>query len=317
MRLWPLFGHMVSAIDRSAFHQLRPRTPDAEDIPVQRLEIVSGGPEAERRAGECPPGPAILGVVAAIDRRPGAIVLQHGSDDVGIMDRGAKIGMVLRTHRLDVTAIPTVGVGQNRRLRFVRLAEEEPVPPERRKFLAAALQRLDDGNAVDDREALDLVRMVHRHAKGGVGAAVVPNDSEALVPESAHQRDQRIGLGAFGRGVAQHAVAVQRRAPEARKIWAHNRIVSGEKRRDPMPRRMGPRMAVQEQDDGTRSTAAKPEANPVDLPLLQNEALEHGSPQISIVASTGTWSDGRSQERASRSTCVEISRSPRSGEAQM
>jgi hypothetical protein len=109
------------------------------------------------------------------------------------------------------------------------------VPPGGGEARVAALQRLDERDAVHHGEPRHRVRVVQREPQGDVGAAVVPRDREALVAQRAHQGDHVPrhrplgGLRVIGARRRRGRLAV------AAEVGADDRVVAGEQRGDAVP----------------------------------------------------------------------------------
>lgn len=85
---------------------------------------------------------------------------------------------------------PRFGIGADEPLgRFLRLTEEEPVPPGECEACVRPREVLPDRNAVEHRELRHCLRMVESQTVRDGGAAVVADDAEPPVPEAAHQLD--------------------------------------------------------------------------------------------------------------------------------
>src|SRR4051794_9411268 len=67
--------------------------------------------------------------------------------------------------------------------------EEEPVPVADAELAVRARDRLAGRDDVDDREPLDALGVVERHAVADPRATVVAADGESLEAERAHERD--------------------------------------------------------------------------------------------------------------------------------
>src|SRR6478609_9233687 len=69
-RLWCLFGHVVTGVERHALQRaFDPRPPDRDRVTVQLLEVVLQGPADQRRTRHPAAGRAVGGLVVAVDVR--------------------------------------------------------------------------------------------------------------------------------------------------------------------------------------------------------------------------------------------------------
>ena len=114
------------------------------------------------------------------------------------------------------------------------------------------------GQDVDQRRALDPIGMVEAHARGRAGAAVVPGDEELAITELLHDlhlvlrhRPERIIDVVLATVVGPDTVAI------AAQVRGDDVEALGQARGDLVPRDMGQRIAVQQQQ--RRSVAAVPQ----------------------------------------------------------
>src|SRR5690242_5199279 len=95
------------------FDVMGPALPDSQDI-VPAFQAVLQTPERLNRARDSPSRPLIFLVEAHIDRGPGAIILAHGVDRVGIGEAATVFGKSLFVkHRTPATEIECLGVGSD------------------------------------------------------------------------------------------------------------------------------------------------------------------------------------------------------------
>jgi hypothetical protein len=94
-----LFRHVVAAGYSVPAAVRRPGPPDVEHISIEFWQIIALGPQAEQGTLQGSPVLAVGFVVKAIERWPGAIVLQHPTDRIGILNGREKVRVVLRAHR--------------------------------------------------------------------------------------------------------------------------------------------------------------------------------------------------------------------------
>jgi hypothetical protein len=138
-----------------------------------------------------------------------------------------------------------------------------------------ALERLDDGDAVEDGEVGHRLRRVEGQPGGDVAAAVVPDDGEPVVaqpPQRHHVAGHRPrGVRRVVRGRRRGA-----RAAVAAQVGAHDRVPRvGEQRRHAVPGRLRARMAVQQHHRRSGPAAAQPHPDPVrDVDVLLRPAAE-------------------------------------------
>ena len=88
----------------------------------------------------------------SINSKAGAIVLEHGPDHVGVSRSLAPLVVVLPSHGVRVSVVPTVGIGGDHPLGDLRLREKEPVPPAASELGGEARKVLADRDAIEQRQ---------------------------------------------------------------------------------------------------------------------------------------------------------------------
>ncbi len=233
-------------------------------------------PQYKDRTGESSSRSCIACIVLQVLGSSGSIVFAHGVAHMRTSERGS-IGVEgqgidpLETagHLRQCSVQISVRVSRKHPLREIaRLRQEEPVPGVQSESLVdrcECIERRYHGQRGICRDAL---RMVERKPVSGPSAPVVPDHRESLVPEPAHQLDERAGYATFGPTrliVAGAAVAVPRQ------IGHDNGVRPRERRRNQSPRDVGLRVTVQEHN--RRSAPADPAAKR-DIARFDVEARE-------------------------------------------
>ena len=139
----------------------------------------------------------------------------------------------------------------------MRLREPEPVVVTHGEGHIGPLEMLDRRDHVHDRELRHTLRVVERQPVRDARAAIVRHDAEGLVAERMHQLDH----------VARHCPLRVRRVVGARRrfertavaaqVGGYHGVVPREPRCNPVPHRMGLRVAVQEQQGWPLAAAAQ------------------------------------------------------------
>jgi len=151
------------------------------------------------------------------------------------------------------------------------------VPPCSGEARGSAGQGLPDRHAIQDREPVDSIGVVHREAESDVAAPVVPDDREALVPQPTHEfqdvRSQsplrRLRMIGPWRRRGRAAIAAQIRTDDG--MPGRN-----QQRRHGVPG--GVRTGVPVQQHHRRAATSYADPQPytvVDVDPAQREALEH------------------------------------------
>jgi hypothetical protein len=107
--------------------------------------------------------------------------------------------------------------------------------------------RVEGRHDVEAREVRDPVRVVESRAERDEGAAVVPYESEPVVPERRGEADHVGAHRALGVDVGRRRLRLGAGAVPAQ-VRADHRVTLGEERRDVPPHRAGLGEAVQEDD---------------------------------------------------------------------
>jgi len=166
----------VAGIDRFPADVVRPAPPDVEHV-EPLLELILPAPQRQHRAGDLAPAGEVQLVQFPVERRPGAVVLAHRVDRLGIPNGLEVVRQRLRVEAVAMPEVVRVGIGPDDFLRErVRLREEVPVPVHEAELHVRPpphLQRRDD---VQHRQLLDAVRMVQREAVGAAPAPIVARE---------------------------------------------------------------------------------------------------------------------------------------------
>lgn len=135
---------------------------------------------------------------------------------------------------------------------------EEPVPPRRCEPGIGPRQRLTDGHAVQHHEMRDRVGGVEGQAHRDIAAPVVTGDGEAVVTQCLHEPKHVSGHRALGVGAVAGGRGWLGRGSVTPQIRAHDAMTyRSDERSDPVPRRVGPRVTVQQQDRAARTSAPR------------------------------------------------------------
>jgi len=115
-------------------------------------------------------------------------------------------GQLERLHERTLAAArnghPPSGSAEITRSAFSGCAKKNQWYQSRGKFPVGAFKVLQDRQAVDDDQLSYNVRMIHRHSKGGIGAAIVADGVEGLMAELSPELDQRCCIFALRRMTA-------------------------------------------------------------------------------------------------------------------
>ena len=134
-------------------------------------------------------------------------------------------------------------------------------------------------NAVHHDELADPVRVIQGRPVRDIRSAVMSSDRETLVSQPVHQGDEVGGHRTLGvRRVVR--VAGRFAGPAvAAQIGAHDgKPGSGERRRDCVPRAVGTRMTVQQNDRRTGTAVPHAHDDLADVDVLQPKVFEHAGP---------------------------------------
>jgi hypothetical protein len=94
--------------------------------------------------------------------------------------------------------VPAVGVCVDDPFGYLRLGEEEPVPPGRGEANVDAIKVFADRQAVEKRDFGDPARMVQGKPKGIKAAPIMPDKRKPLVSEGSHCGEKLASTDSFG-----------------------------------------------------------------------------------------------------------------------
>jgi hypothetical protein len=134
---------------------------------------------------------------------------------------------------------------------------------------------LDQREAVHDHQPPDRLGVVERGSVRHRTSAVVAHDGEPLVAEELHHRAYVGCHGSLGRLGMVGLVRRQRRASVATEVRADHGVPLGQPGCDGVPRRVGARVAVQQDHGAAAPAVADAERHVPDRHHLEAEVVEH------------------------------------------
>jgi hypothetical protein len=82
--VWCFFGHMVPRVDSLTADIGGPFSPDRERVTVEVFKVVLQRPQRKKGHQKPPPRSFVCFFVGPVERQPGPVILEHGSDYVAI-----------------------------------------------------------------------------------------------------------------------------------------------------------------------------------------------------------------------------------------
>jgi hypothetical protein len=134
---------------------------------------------------------------------------------------------------------------------------------------------LHDRQTVHHHEPCDRIRVIHGGAEGNQRATVMAHNSESVVAEPPHERDYVVSHRSLRGLSVPRRIGRQRRLPVAAQVRAHHKQRVGEPRRNAVPGRVRPRMAMQQHYRVALAAMAHAQRRLSHVDILKRERFEH------------------------------------------